>query len=240
VDLARLIPSGRAVVVTVVIAALGAGVYLLARETSLFALRDVDVRGAPPSVAAQVRRALEPVEGTSLVTLDGDDALRRVEELPVVASARYDRDFPHTLRLFVRPERPVAVVRRGTESWLVSARGRVMQRLARGAQRMLPRIWVPRTVPVTLGGTLDGDPAKAVATVIPLARVPLRHGVAAVRANDDELTLVLRSGLELRLGDERNLLLKLAVGSRIARLLGRAGGSVDLAVPGRPVSSAQL
>jgi hypothetical protein len=69
-----------------------------------------------------------------------------------------------------------------------------------------------------------------------LSDFPLRRRVATVRATEDELTLVLRSGLELRLGDPRSLPLKLAVGERIAASAGAVGGYVDLTVPGRPVS----
>lgn len=221
-----------------VIAALGGGAYLLARESSLFAVQTIDVVGAPPSVAARVRAALEPFDGTSLVTLDGPAVQRRLAELPVVAAARYDRDFPHTLRVFIRPERPVAVLRRSTESWLVSARARVMARLNRGAERRLPRIWATRAVSVSLGATLSGEVARGVEAVTPLAGRSFSRRVASVRAADGELTLVLRSGLELRLGDTRELPLKLAVGERIANVLGNVPGYVDLSVPGRPVTGA--
>jgi cell division protein FtsQ len=239
ITLAKLLPSGRSVLIAVVVSMLGAGMYLLARESSLFALRTVEVEGAPPAVAARVRAALERFRGASLVTLDGAAVRRRLAELPVVASARYDRDFPHGLRVYVRAERPVVVVRRGPESWLVSARGRVMARLQRRARSDLPRVWVPRSVSVSLGATLGGDPAKAVEAAVPLAGTPLRRRVASIRESSDELTLVLRSGLELRLGDDSNLTLKLAIGRRIAGVLGPAQGYVDLAVPGRPVSNVQ-
>ena len=86
-DARRLLPSGRAVVITLIVVALAAGVYLLARESSLFSLDTVDVRGAPPSVAGQVRAALAEFKGDSLVTLDGAAVERRLLGLPVVADA---------------------------------------------------------------------------------------------------------------------------------------------------------
>ena len=237
-DLARLLPSGRAVLATLVVVVLAAGVYLLARETSVLGIRTVDVIGAPPDVATRVRSALRPFLGASLVTLDGGRVERTLTELPVVAYASYDRDFPHTLRVFIHAERPVAVVRRGPLSWLVSARGRVMGKLDSGAQRDLPRIWVKSTVHLAIGGTVSGDTRRAVVAVSPLANSLLARRVGTVRVGPGELTLVLRSGLELRLGDLRNLPLKLAVGARIAHALGPVSGYVDLAVPGRPVSNA--
>lgn len=240
-DVARLLPSGRVTVFTLALVALAIGVYLLARETSLFAVETVDVRGASPSVAGQVRAALADFKSDSLVTLDGAAVERRLMSLPIIAAARYDRDFPHTLRVFVKPERPVAVVRRGADSWLVSARARVIATLERGEETKLPRIWLRGPVSVSPGGTLAGDPARAVTAAAPLRRSPLRGRVATVRATPEELTLVLRSGIELKLGNAQNLPLKLFVGAKIAQLAApRAGGSgayIDLTVPNRPVSN---
>jgi cell division protein FtsQ len=235
-DLRKAVPSGRATVMTLIVVALAAGVYLLARESSLFALDRIDVRGAPSAVAGQVRAALASYRGSSLVTLDGAVIERRLAALPVVATARYDRDFPHTLRVFVTPERAVAVLRRGWESWLVSARARVISGLRPGERSDLPRIWLQRRVSVTPGGTLGGDAARAVTAAAPLWHSLLRHRVATVRVGPRSLTLVLRSGLELRLGDTTNLPLKLAVGARIAESAAHATGYADLTVPDRPVA----
>jgi cell division protein FtsQ len=236
VDPARLIPSRRATAIALVVVALGVGLYLLARESSLFAVETIDVRGAPAPVAAQVRAALAPFMDTSLVTLDGAGVERRLAALPVVAQARYDRDFPHTLRIFITPERAVAVIRSGRDSWLVSARARVLSSLALGERSDLPRIWAPRSVSISPGGTLAGNPARAVEAAAPLARSDLRKRVATVRATPDELTLVLRSRLELWLGNASGLPLKLAVGAEIADAVGTSTGYIDLTVPARPVS----
>jgi len=238
VDLARLIPSARSVALALALLATAGALYLLARETSLFALQRVEVTGAPPDVARAVQRALRPLDGKSLVTLDGARVEQRLEQLPVVASATYDRDFPHTLNVTVRPERPVLVLRRGPQAWLVSARARVMRRLQPGEERALPRIWATRSVQIVVGGTLGGDAGRGVAVAGPLVRTTLARRAAAIRATDDGLAVVLSSGLELRLGDLRNLRVKLAVGARIAALVGGGADYVDLTVPGRPVSGA--
>jgi cell division septal protein FtsQ len=237
VDLARLVPSGRATAITLAVVALAAGMYLIARGTSLFAVEALDVRGASADVAGQVRAALADFKGSNLVTLDGAAVERRLQALPVVAAARYDRDFPHTLRIFVKPERPVAVVRKGADSWLLSARARVISSLRVGEASRLPRIWVPGRLPVSAGGTLGGDPRRAVAAAAPLARSLLNGRVAFVRATPHQLILGLRSGLQLRLGDAHNLPLKLAIGARIAASADHLRGYVDLTVPDRPVSN---
>ena len=124
--LARFVPSGRSLGIAVLIVLGAAVAWLGARETGVFAVRTVDVAGAPPSVQRQVRRALAPTRGTSLLKVDPQPALRTVEALPTVESARFDRAYPHTLRVVVVPERPVAIVRQGADSYLVAESGWVI------------------------------------------------------------------------------------------------------------------
>src|SRR5205085_8038281 len=116
----RLVPSSRSVLVALALLLCAGAAYLVARETSLFAIRTVRVEGAPPGIAREVGDIARTVQGESLLRLDGGALLRRLRALPDVASVHYDRAFPHTLRLVVTPERPVAVLRQGHSSWIVS------------------------------------------------------------------------------------------------------------------------
>jgi cell division protein FtsQ len=211
------------------------GLYAAARQTSMFAVTAVEVIGAPSPVRAQVRRAAAPLLGTSLLALDGAALRSEVEALPTVVSVRYDRAFPHTLRLTVVPERPVAVLRKGRESWLVSARGRVISRVARGGDARLARVWVPRGTAIARGEVLaDGDggsPARALSFADAL---PARIAVASLTHR--RLTFKLRSGLELRLGEPTDLRLKLAIARRALRAVPTGSTYLDVSVPGRPVA----
>ena len=74
-----------------------------------------------------MRDVAESFEGTSLVALDQDELRARLEELPSVESVRFDRAFPHTLRIVVVPEEALAVVKDGSAAWLVSGSGRVIR-----------------------------------------------------------------------------------------------------------------
>src|SRR5262249_26130009 len=117
--LGRLLPSVRSVAVGLALVPLAAGGYAVVRTSSAFAIRHIVVGGASPKVAAEVRRALAPFRGRSLLGLDGAELARRVNALPTVVSVGYDRSFPHTLRLTVVAERPVAVLHRGAQTWLL-------------------------------------------------------------------------------------------------------------------------
>lgn len=239
-ELHRIAPSGRSLLTGLLILVVAVGLYAAARGTSAFAVRQIAVEGASPEVAAEVRKVLAPAVGQSLLALDLSELAQRAGTVPMVAGATFDRGYPHTLRIQVVPELPVAVLRQGASSWLAAASGRVLADLERGARPMLPRVWLPRDVDVRLGEPVHGLQRRAVATVAPLAEGPFPARVTAVVATRDELTLNLRNGIELRLGDSSDLAVKLEVARRILPSLDPGPGYLDVSVPDRPVAGETL
>jgi cell division protein FtsQ len=235
-ELSRLAPSGRSLLTGVAILLAGLGLYAAARSTSAFAVDRIAVEGASPEVAADVRKALAPAVGESLLGLDLDELAQRAERVPMVAAATFDRSFPHTLSIAVVPEVPVAVLRQGSSSWLAAAGGRVVAELEQGERPGLPRVWLKRTVDVRVGESLQGPQLLAVAAVAPLVDAPLPSVVTSVVAGGEGLTLELRSGIELRLGDTSDLAVKLEVARRVLPQLGALRGYLDVSVPERPVA----
>ena len=126
--------------------------------------------------------ALAPALGESLLGLDLNELTRRAEQVPMVASASFDRAFPHTLEIAVVPEVPVAVLRQGSSSWLAAAGGRVVAELDKGERPGLPRVWLKRDVDVRVGESLRGPQRRAVAAVAPLVEEPLPSAVNSVVA----------------------------------------------------------
>ncbi|HEY2074065.1 MAG TPA: FtsQ-type POTRA domain-containing protein [Gaiellaceae bacterium] len=211
------------------------GAYFAARETSTFAVRTISVSGGTRAQQAQVRTALAPFVGRSLLALDGGALERRVDALPSIVSASYDRAFPHTVRVHIVPEVPVAVLRRGKETWLVSARGRAIREIKTGTRIGLPRIWVPTAAQVAAGEFLTPDDGGTAAHVLALAEgFPARF--TTVTLSHGELTMRLRLGVELRMGEPVDVRLKLAVARRALRLLPAGSTYLDVAVPQRPVA----
>lgn len=233
--LSRLLPSGRALVVGFALVAASALAYFAARETSVFAIRSLEVTGASPRVAAHVRGALSGLEGTSLLALSPSAVHTRLDRLPDVASVSYDRDFPHTLRLTIVPAHAIAVVRRGADAWVVSSSGRVIRTVGPRAGPRLPRIWVPEGADIEVGSQLgDADASQAVGALAVARELGFAARIATVRAHD-ELTFVLASGLQIRFGDSSSLQAKVAVARAI---LPKVAGSayLDVSAPDRPVS----
>jgi hypothetical protein len=140
----------------------------------------------------------------------------------------------------LRPEQPVLVLRTGVNAYLVAATGRVIRKLAHPHLSHLPRLYVARRdVRVRVGEPLPAALGAAATALAPLQGAPLPRGVHLVRGGK-ELTLVLGSGLEVRLGDHGDLQLKLAIARRIlhgAAPAATAGDYLDVSVPERPVLS---
>jgi len=239
IELRRLIPSGRSVLVAFSMLAAGVAAYGVARETPLFAIRRVEVVGAPAPVRARVSRALRPLDGETLVGFRRAQVDRLIASLPDVVGASYDRAFPHTLRVVVRAETPLVVLRRGGQSWLVSTRGRIVRPLPRGARPALPRLWVRRDVDASVGDTIADAAAQQAVRVLAAAAVELPARVRTAEVTRGETTVVVRSGVAIRLGREHDTRLKLAVAARILPQLGSDVAYLDVAVPDRPVAGTE-
>ena len=134
----------------------------------------------------------------------------------------------------------MAILRRGSTSWLVAASGRVIKPLERGARPGLPRLWLRPDVQLRVGEPGRRALRDAVRTVAPLVRAPLPARVASVRYLDDELTLVLRSGVQIRLGDGSDRALKLELARRLLPRLVEGELYLDVSVPERPVAGTAL
>ena len=159
----------------------------------------------------------------------------------MVAAASFDRAFPHTLRIAVVPEVPVAVLRQGSSSWLAAAGGRVVAELDRGARPGLPRIWLKRDVDVRVGERCGGPQRRAVAAVAPLVEAPLpvrgRLGRRRPRRADARAPLRARAPARRRLGPAPSSSRSRAASCRSSR---DARGYLDVSVPERPVAGETL
>ena len=239
-------PRRRAVLIGACTVALLALLYLGARETPVFALRTVEVEGAPANVRRAIVQSLEGTRGTSLVSLDGDAVVQRLEALPSVQSVTYDRAFPHTLRLVVVPEKPVAVVNQSSNLWIVSARGRVIGRTSVAEAPDLPRVRYLPDAPLTTGQFVLDEGTKTILAALSEAPKRMPMPIHSARLEDGELTLVLAGVGETRplllLGEPVDVGTKLRVAALVLRKLGYEERDVlaylDVTLPDRPVASA--
>ena len=242
----ELLPSGRSLAVGFGLLLATLLLYVAARQTAVFAVRSIDVETEPAGHSGLVERALAPIAGKSLLQVDEATITRRLERLPHVHLLGYDRSFPAGLHVYVSVERPVAVLRKADENWLVSGEGRVLRKLDVRLRRPLPVVWIPRAFEPEVGVIVQvEEPSHAVRALASLrSAAPTFYGrIWYVAPAEHGLTLVLRDDFEIRLGNADELALKLEVARRVLAAI-RATGSpatyVDVAVPERPVAGTTL
>lgn len=237
-DLARVVPSGRSLLVTFGLLVCVLVAYWGVRATSVFAVSTVEVRGAPPDVAREVRAVTSEAVGTSLLSVDTDELEGKLRMLPTVIAASVDRAFPHTLVVRVAAEQPVGIARRGDGAWLVTGSARVVRAVEPDAEPGLPRIWLPRQISIGVRDKLPAAYEPATRALAGLREVHFTGHVKGVRTEGGELTLALRSGREVLLGTPSDVLLKLAVAAQVLPRLDGGLQYLDVSVPERPVASA--
>jgi cell division protein FtsQ len=237
---AAALPRGRtvprlpraAVWVLAVLALLVAGALWL-RDSSLVAVEKVSVTGVTGPEAARIAAQLESAarDMTTLhVRQDQLDAV--VAPYPVVKRVTAQADFPHTLRITVVENTPVAAVLVDGARTPVAADGRLLRG---AAQRALPVV----PLRVTPGGDRVVD-RTALHAIAALAAAPaaLRDRVQrAVTTRQGGLTLDLADGPDLRFGGADRLAAKWAAAAAVLADRGSAGATyLDLRYPERPAA----
>jgi hypothetical protein len=228
-----LLPTGKSLLIALAIIAAAAGGLTGARDV---ALRCALARRSGRRRRSRARCARRCGLGKSLLKVG---AASSTATRPVTKSARSARPrFPNTLG---NSHRRAAGARRqpGPAAYLIPASGRVVRTLTHSTPiQLAPAVAADEGHEA---GRLraPGPSLPAAIAVAPLASAPLPGGVKTVQSDGDQLTLVLGSGFEVRLGDVGDLRLKLAIARRILRLTFAATGSgyIDVSVPERPVLS---
>jgi cell division protein FtsQ len=162
--------------------------------SSLLVVRHIRVIGGGGLVSAgQVRSAARIPLGIPLATLDGAAAVRRVERLAPVLSARVSRSFPDTVVIAVRQRSPVLAVAVASGYALVDSAG-VTVTVVSSAPGGLPLLTAPPPV-------LPGSRAvRAAAEVVESLPAQLRAQVRSVSASTSSVTLQLSGGVTVRWG----------------------------------------
>ena len=243
--------------VSVLVLMVGAALGVL--HTPLVKVRHVRIATVPGIPASLVQRTAGLSGGALMVDVSASDDVRRLEALPVVATARVQRQWPGTVRVAVTARAAVAVVGAGATSLVLDRTGRVLS-LGAPAPLGLPALKVQVTA-APVGGWLSGtagpgatalaatDPTAAPTTGGPTS--PLGTSLALAAALGDQpgnqvatITTVPADGLVATVGtttvvfgDATQLPAKVvALAALLAHgpLTGLA--RVDLRVPDRPAA----
>jgi cell division protein FtsQ len=213
---------------------------VLIERSSLVALAEIQVIGTERLEPDEVRAASGLELGTSTLRLDLRQAADRVEQaLPLVRTADARRVDPLTVELVVEERQPVLVVVGEGERRFVDRDGVLIDDV--GADETpaasLPVIDLPGPPPpVGASAAVDPTLANAVAAWRGLSG-SLRAEVVRYRAaGPDELTLTLRSGIDVRFGRAVRVDEKVrALGAVLADIGDVPVELIDVRAPGAPV-----
>lgn len=222
----------RALALAAVALVLVAGYYLWLRDSSLFAVDEVEVEGATHN-REQVTEALERAAGEMTTLHIDDEALREaVAGFPTIATIKADADLPGTLRVTVTERLPVARVTDGGEELAVSADGLV-----------LPGVEVdPRAQPPIEAGVEAGrvdDEGADQAAIAGAAPAELRERIDSIAFDPERggVVVSLEGAPELRFGDGSDPSEKWdAVVSVLSNPELGSPAYLDASVPERPVT----
>jgi cell division protein FtsQ len=225
-------PPARGVAACLAVLAVIGGGWLWLRDSSLVAVRHVDVTGLSGAEAPRVRAALQDAarDMTTLHVRAGQ--LRTaVEPFPAVQSVEAHADFPHRLRVVVHEHVPVAALVSGGERMAAAADGTLLRGVATGG---LPTV----SVAAAPAGDVVGDHrARSAIALLAAAPAPLRAKVTRVYAGPRGLTAPLRDGPVLYFGGAERLRAKWTAGARVLADRSSAGATyLDLRLPERPAA----
>jgi cell division protein FtsQ len=221
---------------TIVVASLVVLVVVLAliERSALVGLEEVEVTGTSRLEPREVLEAADLALGTSTLRLRLGAVEDRVEGLALVREATARRLDPLTVRIEVTERRPSLNLRADDRRLLVDRDGIV---LAEGQVEGLPEIRLPHAPPEP-GEEVAEDPALANAhRTWRNISGPLRAEVVRYdAAGSDELTLRLRSGVEVRFGRAERVDEKVrAVGAVLDDVAEADIAVIDVRAPGAPV-----
>ena len=205
-------------------APLGVDLDTIARGAGL-GIEEVRVSGHRHASDSDILDALDLPNVRSMARFDSEEARRRIERLPWIASAEITRVFPDRLDIRVRERRPFAIWQRGNAEILIDETGRELQRVAPGTIEHLPRV---------IGEGAVSETGQLLATIARHDALVARF-IAAERVGERRWTLHLRDGLTMHLPPDGQALAleQLAQSGRLAWLHAQRDSILDLRAPGR-------
>ena len=213
--------------VVLLVAALLGGGWLWLRDSSLVAVRHVEITGISGPDSGRIRAALTAAAHT-MTTLDLQRSRLQtaVAPYPAVKSIRVATDFPHGLRIHVVEELPSAMLTAGGRRILVSTDGTVLRGAT--AKRSLP-VLPARALPVGTTVTDRDNRQELAALAVRASRVlhTAAHGIV----------VKLRAGPSLYFGTPGSLHAKwIAAAAVLATPSSQGAAYIDLSDPSRPAA----
>jgi len=226
----RLRVGGAVVAITLVLAACTA-LY----NSSLFAIRTVEVVGATHVSADAVRALARVPAAATLIRFPADDVATRVAADPWIASVSVSRIFPSGMRIRVVERVPVAIVDAGARMWLIDGTGTAIATPTVDASGTVPIIADVPGLDLKAGRRTTSEPLlNAIAVLTGISRTLAATVVSVSAPTIDGTALTTTDHVEIVFGEAVDLATKDALARRI---LGEQKGkvvSIDVRITDRP------
>ena len=223
----------RLLVALVVLAAVLGGGWLWLRDSSLVAVNRVTISGLAGPDAGAIRGALTSA-ARSMTTLDvqRERLHTAVQPYPIVKDLAVTTSFPHTMRIRVTEQVPVAVVVAAGQRTAVSADGTLLHDVGAGASG-LPAI----PITVSPGGTHVQGSALSEVRLLAAAPASLLRRIQEAGRDAVGLTAQLRNGPRIEFGTVSQLHAKwAAAAASLAAAVSEGASYIDVTVPRRPAA----
>lgn len=186
-------------VVLIILISLGLALFL---RSSAFTVQHVTIQGLKLSPESEILKLANGVQGQNLFLYDKEALEQKITIHPLVQSVQFQRKLPHTLVVIVTERAPVALVVVPKGVLEVDADGTFLRRL-----ESWPKVDHPVLTGINLKDTVGpgqslANPALTLALNL-LGQAPpdLLSQMGELNVNPkQQMTLYLRSGVEVRLG----------------------------------------
>jgi len=187
------------VAVLTILFSLGLALFL---RSSTFAVQKVIVQGLKLSPESEILKLASGVQGQNLFLFDQEALNHKITLHPLVQSVKFQRKLPHTLVIIVTERTPVALVVVPKGVLEVDTQGTFLRRLESWPTTDHPVI-TGINVKDTVGpGQNLADPSLTAAlSLLGQAQPELQSQIGELHVdNTQQMTMYLRSGVEVRLG----------------------------------------
>jgi cell division protein FtsQ len=237
--------AGLALIVALVLIAVV--LFLWLRSSDVFAVREVTVTTPQRVTEEEIAGATAGALGVSLLRLSTGSIEEALLTLPYVRSAEVYRRFPNTLDVRLEEYEPIARLQvQSGAIWLVTEDGRALEKAAPPRGSGLPLVVPAGTVSPVAGEQLSEVIVDALPLAVLLHTEEIGDKLPAVErivlSAGGSITIELKGGAELRLGDTTGLERKLTVAIRIFQQCLSHDETVEyvnVTVPERPAVKAE-
>ena len=213
-----------------VLGALGYGGWTWLRDSSLAAVREVEITGSTSSEESKVRAALDAAARDMTTLHVREDALRNaVAQYSSVAAIEVRTDFPHTMKIHVVEHTPVAVLVSGDREIAASGDGLLLRGVVADGDLPVIKTDAPPT-----GDRVGNANTRTALTIAAAAPDALRRRVDRLWTGPRGMMLALVDGPDLIFGDASEARRKWLSAARVLADPSAAGATyLDVRIPER-------